>query len=1009
MRSEPTPEEEKIEILKKPIIRVPQKMSIASFKPNGKLLNDAEIQAIKGNKPGKYKKTQGDTPGTGNYSVVIVEKNGKKSYFAIYKGHVGKGGFGKVRLAQDLETGIIYAVKFQTATHDSRKEFRILKRIKKTPGATTRQKEPKDDTIKPYPQDIVIMDLAHGEDLFEFVTAGNVLTTNQWIDLARQLIESIQALHAKGILHCDIKLENFIYDFLTHKVTAIDVGMGLKAPQTIAPPQGTPLMAATEIRAEWTKEKNKRQPITYNEKTEIYSLGLSIACCLGLIRPVETPKAELNKIPAHSQKHYTHYYQFRKPDAPGNEAIFKIPNDDLRLQILDYLKKMTASNPDDRPTMSNAKQFFQALQATLNMNADRANRVGIIDVSQMNTIHDLKPFVKTMQLLDSVVLVDSTGQTSPTKLMRMRQLLEKANIRVEENCFSSASPLVDQAAEFISKAIHQMDDTGKNSYFYLNLQDEAIKLDPEVCVLTKSNKFLHHLLVHKDAADAEIQQLFHSALTAAIPADRLDIITECDPIVLQRGIPNIEKLLTYLEPFPLPEIAFVFANMDDSTLAFYFKDTKAIKTIFDAEDHNSLHHFQTYLILKWYAQKANLPFPDYGKKDQPKSLSLTDILDGVNIFLADNNRLGLLSNILAMPNVKIKPSSCEELLYFLRVLNMPIKTLLETCKDLILPTEGAGIIQTPSDFSWLCSELESQGVATSDIYPIFSDRLFATETTRGLSPWKPEDLSQFLSVIFKENYLNSLLDEGVDSRKPETTAFLIRFQEQLFSGKMRFDDINQQREMINTLCILRPEAATPLMDVLLPACENEHHKPVTFLKALQELSQTEYYLIKKQNSWQMNDNKIGYVLNNTGINKGELVFSTSGTQQEFIKLSPEKLYEIEHTLRPPTDKPRSLTRDDLKKIAKSTQRLSELTNHDSMRIARILHADANTPLYRITTLLEKLLAQPGGILGARKQSTAHTTMANPSRFFLPTPPKTKPIKAPIHSTGRKYSRRESKK
>ena len=98
---------------------LPCHVDISDLGPNGRLLSDDVIARLKTalKSDGRYRYISVDDAKIRlNYAVIV---QGSKR-FAIYKGKknsVGEGGYGTVKLAQDLETGEWHALKVQIPTH----------------------------------------------------------------------------------------------------------------------------------------------------------------------------------------------------------------------------------------------------------------------------------------------------------------------------------------------------------------------------------------------------------------------------------------------------------------------------------------------------------------------------------------------------------------------------------------------------------------------------------------------------------------------------------------------------------------------------------------------------------------------------------------------------------------------------------------------------------------------------------------------------------------------------
>lgn len=129
----------------------------------------------------------------------------------------------------------------------------------------------------------IVMPLATGGDLFEYVVANGPMNENSASQVMHRALQAISYLHNLGIWHRDIKLENFLLmddSVVDPNVVLADLGFA----KHFTPGEystdflGTPLYAAPEIHA--------KQP--YNESVDMWSLGVTMYILLSAVPPFPT-------------------------------------------------------------------------------------------------------------------------------------------------------------------------------------------------------------------------------------------------------------------------------------------------------------------------------------------------------------------------------------------------------------------------------------------------------------------------------------------------------------------------------------------------------------------------------------------------------------------------------------------------------------------------------------------------------------------------------------------------
>jgi protein-serine/threonine kinase len=141
----------------------------------------------------------------------------KKSFFdkykIIYSQKLGNGAFGSVYLGKRKSEGNSIAVKIIPIKHkeDCAREIEIL-RMLPTHANVCGFIDSFEDENNIY----IVLEHINGQNLYEYLEPhlGNYLTKIPFfLEIIQQCVQAIAAIHAAGIFHRDLKLENFMITF----------------------------------------------------------------------------------------------------------------------------------------------------------------------------------------------------------------------------------------------------------------------------------------------------------------------------------------------------------------------------------------------------------------------------------------------------------------------------------------------------------------------------------------------------------------------------------------------------------------------------------------------------------------------------------------------------------------------------------------------------------------------------------------------------------------------------
>jgi len=263
---------------------------------------------------------------------------------------VGRGSFGIVYAASDLQTGRTVAVKVllpwtrgnPSLRHRLKREAKLT-RLLKSPHAIRVHEIDETDSGEMY----IAMELLEGQELTQLLVTEGRLRPDRAREIGRQVLDALAESHALGVIHRDLKPHNIficrgpngtdlvkVLDFGIAKVAGTEDGSGLAETTRLTAPGGvlgTP--------AYMSPEQCRGEPLT--PAADFYSLGIVLyEMVMGQV-PFDDPNAVQVLV-----MHNTH------PVAPLPSPIGQSP---LGLAIMRALEK------DPKARFRTAAEFLMAL------------------------------------------------------------------------------------------------------------------------------------------------------------------------------------------------------------------------------------------------------------------------------------------------------------------------------------------------------------------------------------------------------------------------------------------------------------------------------------------------------------------------------------------------------------------------------------------------------------------------------------------------------------------------
>jgi serine/threonine protein kinase len=296
-----------------------------------------------------------------SYSIIVFDDE----YYAVYRGvkqecHLGSGGFGYVKLVQNLRSAEWAVIKITAGKKEDDYEYAILTKLNLGIGQLERLAGKGSayvsEQIKMHPwywqprQNNLVMKMAEGMTLDDICANYGEMQDSVRLHIAVAVLKAYAHLEKMKVIHTDLKGSNIFYDFVTDKATIIDYGASKKKP-LIGQAKGG-LVYTLGFNAPEIKADKKQRSYHYTKESDMYALGKTLI------------------------------YFFSKDNE--EESCRAISDIALRKDLEHYCRlEMCHTKPAHRPVIAEAIDYFsRKYHSTLSVLPCSMVKVGLLDVNE---------------------------------------------------------------------------------------------------------------------------------------------------------------------------------------------------------------------------------------------------------------------------------------------------------------------------------------------------------------------------------------------------------------------------------------------------------------------------------------------------------------------------------------------------------------------------------------------------------------------------------------------------
>jgi serine/threonine protein kinase len=135
---------------------------------------------------------------------------------------IGSGSFGEIYKGVNIRTKELVAIKVEpilSGIQSLKNEARIYQYLNECKSI------PKLKWFGTYNDKYYMVIDLFGNSIYEIIKSGTRFSLNDTIQIGLQMIDILKSIHEKGLLHRDIKPDNFLFDISSNNIILIDFGL----------------------------------------------------------------------------------------------------------------------------------------------------------------------------------------------------------------------------------------------------------------------------------------------------------------------------------------------------------------------------------------------------------------------------------------------------------------------------------------------------------------------------------------------------------------------------------------------------------------------------------------------------------------------------------------------------------------------------------------------------------------------------------------------------------------